>query len=77
MDDLRRIDLNLLLTLHALLTEQHVTRAAVRLHRASRPSATRWPSCAISSTTRCWCGARERPDAHRTRAVCWARLTMH
>lgn len=34
MDELRRIDLNLLLTLHALLTEKHVTRAAVRLHRS-------------------------------------------
>jgi len=34
MDDLRRIDLNLLLTLHALLTEQHVTRAALRLHKS-------------------------------------------
>ncbi|PWB33734.1 LysR family transcriptional regulator [Pseudomonas sp. SDI] len=34
MDDLRRIDLNLLLTLHALLAEQHVSRAAVRLHRS-------------------------------------------
>ncbi|MDF0730233.1 LysR family transcriptional regulator [Pseudomonas entomophila] len=34
MDDLRRIDLNLLLTLHALLTEQHVSRAALRLHRS-------------------------------------------
>ncbi|NYE26330.1 LysR family transcriptional regulator [Pigmentiphaga litoralis] len=34
MDDLRRIDLNLLLALHALLAEKHVTRAAVRLHRS-------------------------------------------
>lgn len=34
MDDLRRIDLNLLLTLHALLTEKHVTRAALRLHKS-------------------------------------------
>ncbi|TDF82396.1 LysR family transcriptional regulator [Pseudomonas sp. H9] len=34
MDELRRIDLNLLLTLHALLTERHVTRAAVRLHKS-------------------------------------------
>lgn len=34
MDDLRRIDLNLLLTLNALLTEQHVSRAALRLHRS-------------------------------------------
>lgn len=34
MDELRKIDLNLLLTLHALLTEQHVTRAAERLHRS-------------------------------------------
>lgn len=34
MDELRRIDLNLLLTLHALLVERHVTRAAVRLHRS-------------------------------------------
>jgi len=34
MDDLRRIDLNLLLTLHALLTERHVTRAALRLHKS-------------------------------------------
>ena len=34
MDELRRIDLNLLLSLHALLTEQHVTRAARRLHKS-------------------------------------------
>lgn len=34
MDDLRRIDLNLLLTLNALLAEKHVTRAALRLHRS-------------------------------------------
>ncbi|WP_175651012.1 LysR family transcriptional regulator [Pseudomonas sp. Marseille-P9899] len=34
MDDLRRIDLNLLLALHALLAEQHVSRAALRLHRS-------------------------------------------
>jgi DNA-binding transcriptional LysR family regulator len=34
MDDLRRIDLNLLLALHALLSEKHVTRAALRLHRS-------------------------------------------
>ncbi|WP_200813818.1 LysR family transcriptional regulator, partial [Mycobacterium avium] len=32
MNDLRRIDLNLLVVLDALLTEQHVTRAAERLH---------------------------------------------
>ncbi|WP_338762881.1 LysR family transcriptional regulator [Massilia sp. METH4] len=34
MDELRRIDLNLLLTLHALLAEKHVTRAALRLHKS-------------------------------------------
>jgi len=34
MDDLRRIDLNLLLALHALLEEQHVSRAALRLNRS-------------------------------------------
>lgn len=34
MDELRRIDLNLMLSLHALLTEQHVTRAAHRLHKS-------------------------------------------
>ncbi|AZY49441.1 LysR family transcriptional regulator [Bordetella avium] len=34
MDDLRRIDLNLLLALHALLAEKHVTRAALRLSRS-------------------------------------------
>lgn len=34
MDELRRIDLNLLLTLHALLAERHVTRAALRLHKS-------------------------------------------
>ncbi|CAI3788822.1 PCP degradation transcriptional activation protein [Pseudomonas sp. MM227] len=34
MDALRKIDLNLLLALHALLIEKHVTRAAVRLHRS-------------------------------------------
>lgn len=32
MNDLRRIDLNLLVVLEALLNEQHVTRAAERLH---------------------------------------------
>ncbi|MEU1664758.1 LysR family transcriptional regulator [Streptomyces sparsogenes] len=34
MDELRRTDLNLLLTLHALLAEKHVTRAALRLHKS-------------------------------------------
>ncbi|MGW4983810.1 LysR family transcriptional regulator [Streptomyces mirabilis] len=34
MDELRRIDLNQLLTLHALLAEKHVTRAALRLHKS-------------------------------------------
>ncbi|MBU4609951.1 LysR family transcriptional regulator [Achromobacter sp. GG226] len=34
MDELRRMDLNLLLALHALLAERHVTRAALRLHRS-------------------------------------------
>lgn len=34
MDELHRIDLNQLLTLHALLTEKHVTRAAARLHKS-------------------------------------------
>jgi DNA-binding transcriptional LysR family regulator len=37
MDNLRRIDLNLLVTLEALLTERSVTRAAGRLH-LSQPS---------------------------------------
>ncbi len=32
MNDLRRIDLNLLVILDVLLSEQHVTRAAERLH---------------------------------------------
>ncbi|MFV2949586.1 LysR family transcriptional regulator [Pseudomonas japonica] len=34
MEELRRIDLNLLMTLHALLLERHVTRASVRLHKS-------------------------------------------
>ena len=34
MDELRRIDLNLLVALHALLAERHVTRAALRLHKS-------------------------------------------
>ncbi|MFF5437873.1 LysR family transcriptional regulator [Streptomyces achromogenes] len=34
MDELRRIDLDQLLTLHALLVEKHVTRAALRLHKS-------------------------------------------
>jgi DNA-binding transcriptional LysR family regulator len=34
MDELRRIDLNLLLALNALLEEMHVTRAARRLNRS-------------------------------------------
>ncbi|MCW7539483.1 LysR substrate-binding domain-containing protein [Aquabacterium sp. A7-Y] len=33
-NSLRRIDLNLLLTLHALLAEKHISRAALRLHRS-------------------------------------------
>jgi DNA-binding transcriptional LysR family regulator len=37
MDNLRRVDLNLLVTLEALLTERNVTRAARRLH-LSQPS---------------------------------------
>ena len=37
MDNLRQLDLNLLLTLDALLVEQNVTRAAQRLH-LSQPS---------------------------------------
>jgi DNA-binding transcriptional LysR family regulator len=37
MDNLRRIDLNLLVTLEVLLTERNVTRAAGRLH-LSQPS---------------------------------------
>lgn len=31
---LQRIDLNLLVTLHALMTERHISRAAVRLHKS-------------------------------------------
>lgn len=34
LEELRRIDLNLLLTLHALLLERHVTRASIRLHKS-------------------------------------------
>ncbi|MGG4603934.1 LysR substrate-binding domain-containing protein [Paenalcaligenes sp. Me131] len=34
MNNLRRIDLNLLLCLHALLEEKHVSRAASRLHKS-------------------------------------------
>lgn len=34
MNKLRQIDLNLLVTLHALLTEKHVSRAALRLHKS-------------------------------------------
>lgn len=34
MNILRRIDLNLLVTLHALLIEKHVSRAALRLHKS-------------------------------------------
>ncbi|HSX63500.1 MAG TPA: LysR family transcriptional regulator, partial [Pseudoxanthomonas sp.] len=37
MDNLRRLDLNLLVTLDVLLSEQNVTRAARRLH-FSQPS---------------------------------------
>ena len=34
MNKLRRIDLNLLVTLHALLLEKHISRAALRLHKS-------------------------------------------
>jgi hypothetical protein len=42
-DSLRRMDLNLVLPLDALLEERHVTRAAER-----------WPGCGGCSVTRCW-----------------------
>ncbi|MDR0243426.1 MAG: LysR family transcriptional regulator [Burkholderia sp.] len=34
MNNLARIDLNLLVTLHVLLSERHISRAALRLHRS-------------------------------------------
>jgi DNA-binding transcriptional LysR family regulator len=34
MNNLRRIDVNLLIALHALLLEQHISRAALRLHKS-------------------------------------------
>ena len=34
MNNLRRIDTNLLVTLHALLQEKHISRAAIRLHKS-------------------------------------------
>jgi len=34
MNNLRRIDTNLLVTLHALLLEKHISRAAIRLHKS-------------------------------------------
>ncbi|VWB69257.1 LysR family transcriptional regulator [Burkholderia lata] len=34
MNNLARVDLNLLVTLHALLSEKHISRTAVRLHRS-------------------------------------------
>lgn len=34
MNNLRRIDLNLLVTLHALLLEKHISRTALRLHKS-------------------------------------------
>lgn len=34
MNNLRRIDINLLVTLHALLLEKHISRAAIRLHKS-------------------------------------------
>lgn len=34
MNNIRKVDLNLLMTLHALLDERHVSRAALRLHKS-------------------------------------------
>lgn len=34
MNSLQRVDLNLLVTLHALMAERHISRAAVRLHKS-------------------------------------------
>ncbi|MCA3917204.1 LysR family transcriptional regulator, partial [Burkholderia sp.] len=34
MNNLARIDLNLLVTLHVLLSERHISRAATRLHKS-------------------------------------------
>ena len=64
---LQRIDLNLLVTLHALLNEQHISRAAVRLHK-SQPAVSHWKMCLINSA-RCW---HRRPLMPRLRSACSA-----
>lgn len=54
--DLRRIDLNLLVVLDALLSERHVSRAAQRL-AMSQPAVSHAPGVSANcSAIRCWCG---------------------
>ena len=50
MNNLHKLDLNLLLTLNALLIERNVTRAAARLQPATTPQP---PSAGPASAARC------------------------
>jgi LysR family nod box-dependent transcriptional activator len=47
----RRLDLNLLVALDALLEECNVSRAAERLHLGQSATSARWRGCANTSTT--------------------------
>jgi hypothetical protein len=46
--NLAALDLNLLVVFDAVLAEHHISRAALRLGKASQQSAERWPAYARS-----------------------------
>ncbi len=54
--DLRRIDLNLLVVLDALLSERHVSRAAQRLAMSQPAVSHALGASANCSAIHCWCG---------------------
>lgn len=68
MDELQRIDVNQLVTLHALLTEKHVTRAAVRLHKSQPAVSHTLGQLRTYFGDPCWCGtAAAWPSRHAPR----------
>ena len=53
-NDLRRVDMNLLVIFETLMFENNLTRAGGKLFLGP-PSVLHWRGCVICSTIRCWC----------------------
>ena len=53
-NDLRRVDMNLLVIFETLMFEKNLTRAGENCSSASLRSVLRWQNCVTCSMTRCW-----------------------